>query len=73
MDSMSTKRKRAISMGVLLFGYSALLAGLFGFLAKPLIGALLVLGGMALSICSANELLDGASPEETGSDENELF
>jgi hypothetical protein len=54
---MSVRRRRAISIGVLLSGYSALLAGLFGLTAKPLIGVLLVLGGMALSICSVAELM----------------
>jgi hypothetical protein len=51
------RRRRAISVGVLLAGYSALLAGLFGLTAKPLIGVLMVLGGMALSVCSAAELV----------------
>jgi hypothetical protein len=57
MSSMSVSRRRAISLGVLLAGYSVLLAGLFGLTAKPLIGVLMVLGGMALSICSAAELV----------------
>ena len=57
MNAMSTKQKRTIGVGVLLAGYSALLAGLFGLTAKPLIGVLLALGGMALSICSAAELV----------------
>jgi len=49
---------------VLLAGYSALLAGLFGLAAKPLIGVLLVLGGMALSVCSAAELVqEGTKPD----------
>jgi hypothetical protein len=42
---------------VLLAGYSALLAGLFGLTVRPLLGVLMVLGGMALSICSAAELV----------------
>lgn len=57
MSPMSVRRRRTISIGVLLVGYSALLAGLFGLTAKPLLGVLLVLGGMALSICSAAELV----------------
>jgi hypothetical protein len=60
---MSVRRRRTISVGVLLAGYSALLAGLFGLTAKPLIGVLMVLGGMALSICSAAELVQ--YPPET--------
>jgi hypothetical protein len=54
---MSVRRRRAISLGVLLAGYSALLAGLFGLTVRPLLGVLMVLGGMALSICSAAELV----------------
>ncbi len=57
MSPMSVRRRRTVSVGVLLAGYSALLAGLFGLTAKPLIGVLLVLGGMALSLCSAAELV----------------
>jgi hypothetical protein len=57
MSAMSVTRRRAISVGVLLAGYSALLAGLFGLTAKPLIGVLMVLGGMALAVCSAAELV----------------
>jgi hypothetical protein len=45
---------------VLLAGYTALLAGLFfGLRVNPIIGVLLVLSGMALSICTAIELVDG--------------
>ena len=50
-------RRKVISLGVLLVGYSALIAGLFALAYQPLIGVLMVLGGMALSICSAVELL----------------
>lgn len=65
---MSTKQKRAIGVGVLLAGYSALLAGLFGLTAKPLIGVLLVLGGMALSVCSAAELVqEDQNPDSASS------
>ena len=61
---MSTRQRRAIGVGVLLAGYSALLAGLFGLAANPLIGVLLVLGGMALSVCSAAELVqEGTKPD----------
>jgi len=52
--------KRAIGVAVLLFGYTALLAGLFvGLSVNPIVGVLLVLSGMALSICTAIELIDG--------------
>jgi drug/metabolite transporter (DMT)-like permease len=54
---MSVRRRRAISVGLLLVGYSALIGGSFGLAAKPLIGVLLVLGGMALLTCSAVELI----------------
>ncbi len=66
---MSVRRRRTISVGVLLAGYSALVAGLFGLAAKPLIAVLLVLGGMALSICSAVELVQ--DQPETGPDRPE--
>ena len=61
MDAMSSKYRRAIGVAVLLAGYSALLAGLFGLRANPLVGVLLVLGGMALAVCSATELVQGES------------
>jgi hypothetical protein len=54
---MRVSRRKAISVGTLLVGYSALIAGLFAMATQPLIGVLLVLGGMALSICSAAELI----------------
>jgi hypothetical protein len=57
MGPMSVSRRRSISVGVLLVGYSALIAGLIGLATQPLIGVLMVLGGMALSICSAAELV----------------
>ena len=66
MRLMSAERRRAASVGVLLAGYSALLGGLFGLAARPLIGVFLVLGGMALSLGSAHELIcekTGAAPE----------
>jgi hypothetical protein len=69
MSAMSVTRRRAISVGVLLAGYSALLAGLFGLTAKPLIGVLMVLGGMALAVCSAAELVQerpDPGPESLG-------
>lgn len=53
---MSFNRKKSISVGILLVGYSALIVGLFALAVQPLIGVLVVLGGMALSICSAAEL-----------------
>ncbi len=53
-----------MSVGMLLVGYSALIGGLFGLSAQPLIGVLMVLGGMALSICSAAELVrDRSEPD----------
>lgn len=67
---MSVSRDRTISLLLLLFGYSALIAGLFALATRPLIGVLMVLGGMALSIGSAIELVqvpaapDSASPSE---------
>jgi hypothetical protein len=54
---MSVNRRKSISVGMLLVGYSALIAGLFGLAVQPLIGVLVVLAGMALSICSAAELV----------------
>jgi hypothetical protein len=54
---MNLNRRKSISVGVLLAGYSALIGGLFGLAAQPLVGVLMVLGGMALSICSAAELV----------------
>jgi hypothetical protein len=54
---MSFNRRKSISVGILLVGYSALIAGLFALAVQPLIGVLMVLAGMALSICSAAELV----------------
>jgi hypothetical protein len=54
---MRVSRRKAIGVGTLLTGYSALLAGLFSLSTQPLIGVLMVLGGMALSLCSAAELV----------------
>lgn len=54
---MSVSRRKAISVGMLLAGYSALIAGLFSLATEPLISVLEVLGGMALSLCSATELV----------------
>ncbi len=54
---MSLNRRKSVSVGMLLVGYSALIAGLFGLAVQPLIGVLVVLAGMALSICSAAELV----------------
>jgi len=54
---MRVSRKRSVSVGILLIGYSALIAGLFGLANQPIIGVLMVLGGMALSLCSATELV----------------
>lgn len=60
---MSTKQKRAVGVGVLLVAYSAVIAGLFGLAAKPLVAVLLVLGGTALAICSAVEIVEGPGPD----------
>jgi len=46
-----------ISVAVLLTGYTALLGGLVGLRFRPIVAVLLMLGGMALSLCSATELL----------------
>jgi hypothetical protein len=68
--AMSLNRKKSISVGVLLAGYSAVIAGLFGLAAQPLIGVLMVLGGMALSICSAAELVqERPDPDSVSSGE----
>jgi hypothetical protein len=67
---MRVSRERTISLVMLLVGYSALIAGLFALVAEPIIGVLLVLGGSALSLCSAIELVrapvasDSVSPGE---------
>lgn len=65
---MSVRRRRTISVLLLLTGYSALILGTLGLAVRPLIGALAVLGGMALLICSAVELIEdkpapGSRPE----------
>ena len=65
---MSTKQKRAAGIGVLLTGYSSVIAGLFGLAAKPLLAVLLVLGGTALSICSAVEIVEGSGPDSAASE-----
>lgn len=65
---MSVSRRKAISVGVLLAGYSALIAGLCALATQAtqaLIGVLMVLGGMALSICSASELVQERSAPDT--------
>ena len=43
----------------------SLIGGLFGLTVQPLIGALMVLAGMALSICSAAELVQERSVEDS--------
>lgn len=62
---MSLNRRKVISVGVLLVGYSALIGGLFGLTVQPLIGVLMVLAGMALSICSAAELVQERPAEDS--------
>jgi hypothetical protein len=57
MDTMGDKGKRGISIAVLLTGYTAVQVGLIGLRTRPIIAVLLVLGGMALSLCSAAELV----------------
>lgn len=54
---MSVSRERMISLVVLLTGYSALIAGLLALAVHPLLGVLTALGGMALSVCAAIELV----------------
>jgi hypothetical protein len=54
---MRVRRWRAISLGALLTGYTALLAGLLALAHQPIIGVLLVLSGAALALCSAVELI----------------
>jgi hypothetical protein len=54
---MSVSREKMISLVMLLTGYSALIAGLLALAVHPLLGVLMVLGGMALSVCSAIELV----------------
>ena len=54
---MSVRRDRMISLVMLLTGYSALIAGLLALAAHPLVGVLMALGGMALSVCSAIDLV----------------
>jgi hypothetical protein len=56
-EPMRVSRKNMIGVGLLLIGYSALIAGLFALALQPLIGVLMVLCGMALTICSAAELV----------------
>jgi hypothetical protein len=57
---LSMKARRIIGILMLLVGYTALLGGLFfGLAVNPIVGVLLVLGGLALSVCTAIELVDG--------------
>jgi hypothetical protein len=64
---MEINRKRALSVGLLLSGYSALLGGIFSLAFLPLVGVLVALGGLALTINSAFELVveEQPSPEIT--------
>jgi len=70
MGAKSVSRRRLISVGVLLAGYSALIGGLIGLATQPLIGVLMVLCGMALSICSVAELVQEQSAPESVSKES---
>jgi hypothetical protein len=62
---MSVSRRKSISVGMLLAGYSALIAGLFSLAIQPLISVLVMLGGMALSLCSATELVQEPSDPDS--------
>lgn len=55
--AMKEKGTRGINIAVLLTGYTAILSGLVGLRTRPIVAVLVVLGGMALSICSAVELV----------------
>lgn len=62
---MSVNRGRTIGVGMLLTGYSALIGGMLCLAIQPIVSVLLVLGGMALSLCSATEIVQersGAPP-----------
>jgi hypothetical protein len=65
--AVSVSRRKAISVGMLLAGYSALVAGLFSLASQPLLSVLVVLGGMALSLCSATELIQEPSNQDSAS------
>jgi hypothetical protein len=50
---------------MLLTGYSALIGGVLCLGIQPIVSVLLMLGGMALSLCSATEIVQersGAAP-----------
>jgi hypothetical protein len=64
---MQINRNRAMNVGVLLSGYSAMLGGLFSLAFLPLVGVLMALGGMALSIAAAVELIREPAPGTNGS------
>lgn len=68
MSPRSRMQRRAISVVLLLAGYSALIGGTFGLATNPLVGVLLVLGGMALLICSAAELIEDKPGSGSGSE-----
>jgi hypothetical protein len=54
---MNEKGNRGINIAALLTGYTAILSGLVALRTRPIVAVLVVLGGMALSICSAVELV----------------
>ncbi len=54
---MRVSRERMGRLVMLLTGYSALIAGLLALGAHPLVGVLMAIGGMAISICSAIDLV----------------
>jgi hypothetical protein len=62
---MRVDRKRAVSLAVLLVSYSATIAGLVSLAILPLVGVLVTLGGSALAICSAAELIQQASAPDS--------
>jgi len=57
MNEMNGKGDRGTNIAVLLTGYTAILGGLVGLRTLPMVAVLVVMGGMALSICSAVELV----------------
>jgi hypothetical protein len=57
VDSANDNRTSTKGFGLLLAGSAALFGGLIGLEYDPLIGVLLVMGGMALAISAACELL----------------
>lgn len=59
--------RMAIGIAALLAGFTAVLVGLWGLFDTPIMSVLVFFGGLAVSICSAVELVFG---EENGDDRN---